>query len=118
MFLKVRALSGESAKVKKKTSMTALMSFLIATIFVALIMGGAFLTFVVLNAQTVEDVQFFYSLGISLNDINTFISKLVTIIFSVLLFIETSILAVFLFKFFLTKKIFKRKKVLYGIVST
>ena len=42
-------------------------------------------TFVVLNAKTVDDVKFFASLGISLNDINSFLLQVVTIIFSILL---------------------------------
>jgi len=74
-------------------------------------------TFIVLSAQTVEDVKFFYSLGINLNDINAFITQIITIIFSILLFIETIVLAIFLFKFFLTKKEFKRKKILYGMIG-
>jgi hypothetical protein len=76
-----------------------------------------FITFVILNAQTVEDVKFFSSLGINLNDINTFISKIITFIFSLVLFIETVVLAIFLFKWFLTKKEFKKKKLVYGMVS-
>ena len=91
--------------------------FLGAILFVSLILGGAFIAFIVLNAKTVEDVKFFASLGINLNDINTFISQIVTLIFSILLFLATAALSFALFKFFLTKKIFKRKKVVYGILS-
>jgi len=118
IFIKLKVNTAKPKTAKKKTSMSQIIGFFTATIFVALVLWGAFLTFVVMNAQTVEDVQFFYSLGINLNDINTFISRLVTIIFSTLLFIVTSILAVFLFKFALTKKVYKRKRVLYGMAST
>jgi magnesium-transporting ATPase (P-type) len=70
-----------------------------------------------MNAKTVEDVKFFYSLGINLNDINNFISQLITIIFSILLFIETVFLVVYLFKFSLTRKEFKQKKIRYAILG-
>ncbi|MDD2871982.1 MAG: PKD domain-containing protein, partial [Candidatus Gracilibacteria bacterium] len=82
-----------------------------------LIIGGAFISFVVLNAKTVEDVKFFYSLGINLNDINNFILRAVTVIFSVLIFIETLFLIIYLFKFALTKKEFKQKKIRNGILA-
>lgn len=107
----------QEIKAKKKVSIGQLLSFLWATSFVAFVLGGGFITFVVLNANTIDDVQFFYSLWISLNDINAFISKLVLIIFSILLFIEFIVLAISLFKWWLTKKFEKRKKVLYGILS-
>ncbi len=101
----------------KKTSLSMIFGFLWAILFVSLILGGAFIAFIVLNAKTVEDVKFFASLGINLNDINTFISHVVTLIFSILLFLSTAALSLSLFKFFLTKKIFKRKKVIYWLTS-
>jgi predicted PurR-regulated permease PerM len=42
---------------------------------------------------------------------------MVNIIFSILLFIASGALSFALFKFFLTKKTLKRKKVTYGLVS-
>lgn len=93
------------------------MTFLWVILLIALIIGWGFISFIVMNAKTVEDVKFFYSLWINLNDINTFISKLVTTIFSVLIFIETLLLIIFLFKQFLTKKEFKQKKLRYTILS-
>ncbi len=102
---------------KKKTSLWTIFWFLGAVLFVGLVLWGMFITFVILNAQTVEDVKFFSSLGINLNDINTFISKIITFIFSIILFIETVVLAIFLFKWFLTKKEFKKKKLVYGMIS-
>ena len=71
-----------------------------------------------MNAKTIEDVKFFYSLGINLNDINNFIWQALTVIFSILLFIETIFLIINLFKFSLTKKEFKQKKIKYWILST
>ena len=93
-------------------SVGQILSLIGAASFVALVLGGAFITFVVINAKTIEDVKFFYSLGISLNDINAFISRVIFIIFSILLFIETIVLSIFLFKFALTKKIEKKRKTL------
>lgn len=119
VLLKIKENTTKKASKKaKKTSVGTIFGFLWAGLFVSLILGGAFITFIILNAQTVEDVKFFSSLGINLNDINSFISRIVTFIFSIVLFIETSVLAMFLFKFILTKKEFKKKRVLYGMVST
>ena len=104
-------------KKAKKAPVGKMLWFLASALFVSLILWGAFITFIVLNANTIEDVKFFSSLGINLNDINLFITQIITIIFSILLFIETIVLAIFLFKFFLTKKEFKRKKILYGMIG-
>ena len=104
-------------KKKKKTSMTTILGFFASASFVSLVLGWAFITFIVLSAKSVEDVKFFYSLGINLNDINAFITKIITIIFSIILFIETVVLAIFLFKFLLVKKEFKRKKIIYGMIG-
>ena len=101
----------------KKTSLSMIFWFLGAILLVGLILWGAFIAFIVFNAKTVEDVKFFASLGINLNDINSFISQIVTLIFSVLLFLCTAALSVGLFKFFLTKKSLRRKKIIYGLLS-
>jgi len=119
IFLKIKPNTAKKATKKaKKTSLSTIFGFLGAILFVSLILGWAFITFIILNAQWVEDVNFFRSLGINLNDINTFIGRIVTFIFSLLLFIETTVLAIFLFKFVWTKKEFKKKRVLYGMIST
>lgn len=102
---------------KKKVALSTLFWFFSALLFVALIIGGLFITFVVLNATTVEDVRFFQNLWINLNDINSFIRKIVSFIFGLLLFIVTSLLAFFLFRFLITKKSLKRKKLINGIIS-
>ena len=109
--------SVKNKKIVKKTSLSMIFWFLWAILLIWLILWGAFIAFIVFNAKTVEDVKFFASLGINLNDINSFISQIVTLIFSVLLFLCTAALSVGLFKFFLTKKTFKRKKIIYGILS-
>jgi len=118
VFLKAKAIEKKPSDQKqKKAPIGKMLGFLASASFVSLILWGAFITFIVLSAKTVEDVKFFYSLWINLNDINSFITRIITIIFSILLFIETIVLAIYLFKFFLTKKEFKRKKILYGMIS-
>ncbi|MCD5375296.1 PKD domain-containing protein [Candidatus Gracilibacteria bacterium] len=118
IWLKVKEdMSVKGKKQVKKTSLGMIFGFLGAILFISLVLGGAFIAFIVLNAKTIEDVKFFASLGINLNDINTFISQVVTLIFSILLFISTAALSWGLFKFLLTKKVYKRKKVTYGLLS-
>lgn len=108
----------EGVKKAKRASMGTILGFLWAILVVGLVLAGIFIGFIVYNAKTVEDVQFFSSLWINLNDINSFISQLVTVIFSILLFITTALLSFVLFKFLITKKSYKRKKVVYGVLST
>jgi len=110
--------SAVAKKKAQKTSLSVIFWFLAAILFVGLILWGAFIGFIVFNAKTVDDVKFFASLGINLNQINDFITLIISIIFSILLFICTAVLSISLFKFFLTKKSYKRKKVFYGILST
>lgn len=117
----IRAKEDNSIKVKKekqKTPLSLILAFLGAILFVSLILGGAFIGFIVLNAKTIDDVKFFASLGINLNDINSFISQIVTLIFSILLFISTAALSWALFKFILTKKVYKRKRISYALLSS
>ena len=118
LFIKVKeTVKKVVTKEAKKRSIGKIFAYLWIIAFIALIIWGAFIGFVVLNAKTVEDVKFFYSLWINLNDINSFILMAVTIIFSILIFIETLVLIVYLFKFALTKKEFKQKKIRFWIIS-
>ena len=118
LFFKIKKLEKKIVpKSKQKTSIGTLIGFMSAIAVIALIIGWAFIWFIVMNAKTLEDVKFFYNLGINLNDINAFISKAVNIIFSILLFIETVFLAMFWFKALLTKKIYKKKKIAYSIFA-
>lgn len=107
----------EQKKVVKKMSTGQILSFLLMVTIIWLIIWWSFLWFVVLNAKTVDDVRFFAWLWINLNEINAFISQLITIIFSIILLAETIFLIIFLFKFFLTKKEFKKKKIKFAILS-
>ncbi|MDD5213079.1 MAG: PKD domain-containing protein [Candidatus Gracilibacteria bacterium] len=105
------------AKKQSNISIGQAATFLGAIFVIALILGSAFLTFVIMNAHTVDDVRFFRGLGISLGDINNFLQKLSTIVFSILLFIETIFLVIFIFKALITKKEFKKLKTKYTILA-
>lgn len=105
------------AKKQSNISIGQAATFLWAIFVIALILGSAFLTFVIMNAHTVDDVRFFRGLGISLWDINNFLQKLSTIVFSILLFIETIFLVIFIFKALITKKEFKKLKTKYTILA-
>ncbi len=119
LFIKANYLEKKiQKKEKSKTSMSQILTFLWIILFIALIIWWGFIWFIVLNAKTIEDVKFFYSLWINLNEINAFISKSIAIIFSILIFIETIFLVIYLFKFSLTKKEFKQKKIRLWIIST
>ena len=119
LFIKAEIIEKKlTKKIKKKTSLSQIFTFLWAISFITLIIWWSFLGFVILNAQTVDDVKFFYSLWINLNDINSFMSNAIGIIFSILIFIETIFLVIYLFKFSLTKKEYKQKKIRYWIIST
>ena len=118
LFIKIKKLEKKIIpKSQQKTSIGTLVWFMAAIAVVALIIGGAFIGFIVMNAKTLEDVKFFYSLWINLNDINAFIGKSVNVIFSILVFIETVFLAIFWFKALLTKKIYNKKKIAYTIFA-
>lgn len=101
----------------KKVPLSKILTFLWIIALITLIVWGAFIGFIVLNAKTVEDVSFFASLWINLNDINSFLWQALAFIFSILVFLETIFLVIYLFKFFLTKKEFKQKKIRYLIIS-
>lgn len=101
-----------------KTQVNQMLAFIWALWFIWLILWWAFIIFVVMNAKTVEDVMFFNSLWIRLNDINAFIAKLVTVIFSLLVFVEVILFSILWIKFLLTKKEFRKKRIILWIVST
>lgn len=103
--------------VKKSIDFKKAFYFLTTIFAVALIVWSAFLTFVIMNAQTIDDVRFFYQLGINLADINNFLLKLTNIIFPILVFLETILLVIFIFKALITKKENKKQKTRYTILS-
>lgn len=119
IFFKINKVDAEKkeAPKKKNIDLKVAFSFLLAVLIVSLVVWWGFLSFIVFNANTVQDVSFFYNLWINLNQINSFLLIATTIVFSILIFIETVFLIVFLFKALLTKKEFKRKKTLWTLVS-
>jgi len=118
VFIKAQQIAKNASTKKQKASLSTIFGFLTAIVFIALILFSTFIGFIVFNANTVADVEFFRNnLGINLNDINNFIELIVGIIFSILLFIVTSLLSITLFKFLTTKKSLKQKKIRYGILS-
>ncbi len=117
-FMKINKLEKKvEVKAKQNVSLWKLFWFLWVIAIITLIIGWAFIGFIVSNAKTLEDVKFFYSLWINLNEINSFIAITVTIVFATLVFIETIFLAMYAFKAMLTKKIYKAKKVAYSIFA-
>lgn len=114
IYLKIQVVQNTN----NKTQVSQILAFIWALWFIWLVLWWAFIVFVVMNAKTVEDVMFFNSLGISLNDVNAFIAKIVTVIFSLVMFAEVILFSVFWIKFLLTKKEFKKKRVILWIVST
>lgn len=105
-------------KIKNKASINDILTFTWALSFIIFIISSSFITFVVMNAQNVEDVIFFSSLWISLNDINDFIWKVVNLVFSSVIFIEVILFAVFWIKFILTKKEFKKKRIIFWALAS
>lgn len=102
---------------KKSISAGAAFGFLWAILFIALILGWVFLTFVIFNAKTPQDVSFFANLWINLNDVNSFLLKLTTIVFSIVVLVEAIVFSISLFKAILTKKEFKRKRTVLTITA-
>lgn len=119
LFLKLKVIEQQNniKKEAKPIELWKLIWFFWAVLVVMLIVWWSFLAFIVLNAKTIEDVKFFLALWINLNEINSFISRIVWIFFSLLTLILTIFLIIFLFKFLLTKKIFRKKKATAGILS-
>lgn len=118
ILLKINKLEKKvSVKWKQTVSLWKLFWFLWIIAIIALIIWWAFIGFIVANAKTLEDVKFFYSLWINLNEINSFIWTVVTVVFATLVFIETVFLAMYAFRAMLTKKIYKSKKIAYSIFS-
>ncbi|QFR39675.1 PKD domain-containing protein [Candidatus Gracilibacteria bacterium 28_42_T64] len=104
-------------KVTKKTSLNQILGFFTAGIFSLLLIGGAFLAFILFNSNNVADLTFFNNLGVDVGSIKDFTAKLVDGIFFSIIFIETIFLFIFTFKALLTKKDFKQKKIARTVLS-
>lgn len=119
IFLKPKkTVNKTKANIKKEPiSITKILWFLAVLLLVVLIILWAFLTFVVMNAKTPADVAVFSQLWINLSEINTFIKNTILLVFTILAFVESVILWIFVFRAILTKKKYKRKRVFSAFVS-
>lgn len=116
LWMKIKKMDIRMKK-DRKTPLSVILWFIGAILFVGLVLWASFISFIIINAQNLNDVRFFANIGINLNEINAFILTIVTVVFSLLLFFFTSILSYSLFRFFLTKKIYKRKKIIFWTLS-
>jgi PKD repeat protein len=118
IFLKLQEENTQKKKIEKKPiSFMQILGFLGAALFAALVIGWGFLTFVLLNSNTVSDLAFFNNLGVDVGSIRDFTSKLVDSIFFVIILIETLFLFSFTFKAILTKKELKKQKIARSIFA-
>jgi len=117
LYLKAKKIDSQIKKQKSWISIKWALSFLSASLLLSLIIWWAFITFIVFNAKTVDDVRFFQNLWINLNDINNFLLTLSWVVFSITIFILTIFLIIFWFKALLTKKQYKRKKTVSSIMA-
>lgn len=120
LFLKLKKIEAkpENKASEKPIELGKFVGFIASILVVLLIVWSAYLGFIILNAKTIDDVRFFRSLWINLNEINDFLKLIVRIFFSALTFILTILLIVYWSRFLLTKKIFKRKKIKLWILTT
>lgn len=106
--------SADEKPKKKKLSTADFLRIIGAIFFVALVFFGTFLAYIVFNpGQT----QFFIGLGINPGDIASFLKRLVSGIFGGTTFLLSIIWIIFLFRAFLTKKEYKKKKTISIILA-
>lgn len=119
LFLKLKETQKKViSKEKQKISLSKILWILGAGLFSVLIIGGAFLAFVLLNSNNVADLTFFNNLGVNVDSIKEFTSNLVDFVFFSILLIESIFLFTFIFKAILTKKEFKQKKIGRFLIAT
>ena len=118
IFLKLVEKKGATVKKEKKQiSFWQVFGFLWAGLISVLVIWGAFLWFVLLNANNVADLTFFQNLWIDVGSIKDFVWNLVNVVFASILFIEVIFLITFTFKAVLTKKEYKQKKIWRIVLS-
>ena len=118
LFLKLDEIENKKVKtVKKSVSFAQIMGFLGAALFAAMIIWVWFLSFILLNATSVNQLEFFQDLGVDVWSVKEFTASLVNIVFSVVLLIETLFLFTFTFKAILTKKVQKGLKIKRSIFA-
>ncbi|MCP4524268.1 MAG: PKD domain-containing protein [Candidatus Gracilibacteria bacterium] len=111
VFLKLQEVNKKIKKEKKPVSIGQILLFLAAGLFASLVIGGGFISFVLLNSSTVADLTFFNNLGVDVGSVRDFTASLVNGIFSFIIVIECLFLFTFTFKAFLTKKVLKKEKI-------
>ena len=117
MYFKIQETTKKGKKEVKKASVNQIIGFMAAWLFSLLLIAWVFLSFILFNSNSVEDLTFFKNIWVDVWSIRDFTSKVVDIIFFSILFIETIILFIFSFKAILTKKEFKKQKISKIIIS-
>lgn len=101
----------------KKIETSKIIGFLMYAVFSILIVVAAFLWFILFNSNTVQDLIFLQKFWIDIGVIKDFLKITLGLVFWLIIFIETILLAIFSFKWFLTKKIEKKKKIVNFLIS-
>lgn len=118
LFLKLDEVENKKVKtVKKSVGFGQVMWFLGAALFAAMIIWVWFLSFILLNATSVNQLEFFQDLGVDVWSVKEFTASLVNIVFSIVLLLETLFLFTFTFKAILTKKNQKGLKIKRSIFA-
>jgi len=118
LFLKLEEIENKKVKTTKKSVwIWQIMGFLWAALFAAMIIWVWFLSFILLNATSVNQLEFFQNLWVDVWSIKEFTAQLVNIVFSIVVLIETLFLFTFIFKAALTKKIQKWLKIKRSIFA-
>ncbi len=118
LFLKLDEIENKKVKtVKKSVWIGQIMWFLWAALFAAMIIWVWFLSFILLNATSVNQLEFFQDLWVDVGSVKEFTASLVNIVFSIVLLIETLFLFTFTFKAILTKKLQKGLKIKRSIFA-
>ncbi len=118
LFLKLDEIENKKVKsVKKSVWIGQIMWFLWAALFAAMIIWVWFLSFILLNATSVNQLEFFQDLWVDVGSVKEFTASLVNIVFAIVLLIETLFLFTFTFKAILTKKLQKGLKIKRSIFA-
>jgi len=120
LFLRILEISAKKIDKTKtstnKISIWKAFAFLWVLLMTMLIVGWAFLAFILFNSESLADIYFFYELWINISNLKTFVANLISIVFWALVLIEVIFTMIFLFRAFITKKDFKRKKIVSSMI--
>lgn len=118
LFLKISETEKVIEKKKKeKMSMWKILTIFAWLLFTSIVLWWVFITIVLYNSTSVQDLQFLNNLWINTNLIKEFTAKLVNSIFWFILLVEIILLFVFSYKAILTKKEFKQKRISRIMIS-